>query len=87
MTIFRDCHLWSPSFNWPPGAHRMLYVCHTYRDLGTNYFQLFGNLTYNRKGLLSLAFADTALKSMEKSGFFFEVLTVMDLQIVKYTRS
>ena len=87
MTIFRDCDLWSPSFNWPPGVCRMLRVCHTCRDLGTNYLQLFGALTYNRKGLLGLAFADTALESMEKSGFSFEVLTVKDLQTVNYTKS
>jgi hypothetical protein len=65
----------------------MLRVCHTCRDLGINYLQLFGTLTYNRNGLLGLAFADTALESMEKSGLFFEVLTVKDLQTVKYTRN
>lgn len=86
VTIFRDCDLWSPSFNWPPGVYRMLWVCHTCRDLGTNYLQLFGALTYNRKSLLGLAFADTALESMEKSGFSFEVLIVKDLQTVKYTK-
>lgn len=56
-------------------------------DLGTNCLQLFGALTYNRKRLLGLAFADTALESMEKSGFSFEVLTVKDLQTVKYTKN
>lgn len=65
----------------------MLYVCHTCRDLGTNYLQLFGALTYNIKRLLGLAFADTALESMENSGFSLEVLTVKDLQTVKYIRS
>ena len=87
MTVFKDCDLRSPSFNWPPGVCTMLCVCHTPRDLGTNYLQLFGVLTYNTKGLLGLAFADTALESMEKSGFSFEVLIVKDLQTVKYTRS
>lgn len=66
----------SSSYNWPPEALRMLCVCHTYRDLGINYLQLFGPLAYNTKGLLGLAFADTALESMEKSGFFPEVPTV-----------
>ena len=65
----------------------MLSVCHTARDLGTNYLQLFGDLTYNRKGLLGLAFADTVLESMEKSCFSFEVLIVKDLQTIKCTRN
>lgn len=65
----------------------MLFVCHTPRDLGTNYLQLFGDLTYNGKGLLGLAFADAVSESMEKSCFSFEVLIVKDLQAIKCTRS
>lgn len=41
---YSDCHLWSPSFNWPPEILRMLCVCHTCKDLGINYLQLFGPL-------------------------------------------
>lgn len=49
----------------------MLCVCHTCKDLGINDLQLFGPLAYNTKGLLGLAFADTALESTERFGFFF----------------